>query len=107
MAISSWTPNSAITNSNTASPVVSPSLTTTYFVNLDDDGCLNRDSVKVRVTDHVTLQAMNDTTICQGDAIQLRIASDGFKYTWTPALTLNNPLVKIQLQPQISPPLMK
>ncbi|MEJ7736046.1 MAG: gliding motility-associated C-terminal domain-containing protein [Chitinophagaceae bacterium] len=90
----SWTPNSAITNSNTASPVVSPSLTTTYFVNLDDDGCLNRDSVKVRVTDHVTLQAMNDTTICQGDAIQLRIASDGFKYTWTPALTLNNPLVK-------------
>jgi hypothetical protein len=50
---------------------------------LDDNGCLNRDSVNVRVTDKVFLQAMNDTIICQGDPIQLKLVSDGFTYSWT------------------------
>jgi gliding motility-associated-like protein len=37
----------------------------------------------VRVTDKVFLQAMNDTTICAGDPIQLKLKSDGFSYSWT------------------------
>lgn len=86
-----WTPNHNITGANTSSPIVTPQTTTTYFVDLDDNGCLNKDSVKVRVTDHVNLQAMNDTTICRGDVIQLRITSDGFQYSWTPASQLVNP----------------
>jgi gliding motility-associated-like protein len=28
---------------------------------------------------------MNDTTICRGDTIQLRLASDALQYSWTPA----------------------
>jgi gliding motility-associated-like protein len=79
----SWTPANNINNGTTGSPLVSPISTTTYFVLLDDNGCLNQDSVKVRVTDKVFLQAMNDTTICQGDAIQLKLKSDGFRYVWT------------------------
>jgi gliding motility-associated-like protein len=31
----------------------------------------------------VFLQAMNDTTICAGDPIQLKLKSDGFTYAWT------------------------
>ena len=81
----SWSPNVNITNASTKTPTVAPPGTTTYYVDLDDNGCLNRDSVKVRVTDHVNLLAMNDTTICEGDTIQLRVVSDGFKYAWTPA----------------------
>lgn len=89
--IFSWSPNSNIINANTKTPTVSPTATTTYFVDMDDHGCLNRDSVKIRVTDHVNLQAMNDTTICKGDTVQLRIISDGFKYSWTPASQVINP----------------
>jgi gliding motility-associated-like protein len=89
----SWGPNNNITNANTASPTVTPSVTTTYTVNIDDNGCLNRDSVLVRVTDHVTLHVMNDTTICRGDTIQLKIQSDAFTYSWSPATQLIDPKV--------------
>lgn len=88
----SWTPGTAIVNGNTPTPAVSPVNTTTYTVHLDDNGCLNHDSVKVRVVDHVTLRAMNDTTICQNDTIRLHLQSDGLKYSWTPATQVMNPL---------------
>jgi len=81
----SWSPNTAIMNGNTATPTVHPVTTTYYTVQLDDNGCINRDSVLVRVVDHVTLLAMNDTTICQGDTIHLHVQSNGLKYNWTPA----------------------
>ena len=55
---------------------------------------LIRDSVKVRVTDHVSLLVMNDTTVCKGDTIQLKVNSDGFKYLWTPANQVINPIAK-------------
>ena len=90
----SWTPVQNISGSNSADPTVSSTSTITYFVDLDDDGCFNRDSVTVRVTDHVSLQVMNDTTICEGDTIQLKIVSDGFKYSWSPALQVINAGVK-------------
>lgn len=89
-----WTPALNIANAGTATPTVSPSSTTTYYVALNDNGCLNTDSVRVRVVDHVTLSAMNDTTICAGDTVQLRVSSDGFRYAWTPAAQLIDPAVK-------------
>ena len=87
----SWGPIANIINADTKMPTVSPKATTTYYVNMDDNGCLNRDSVKVRVTDRVNLRSMNDTTICQGDTVQLRIVSDGFQYFWTPASQVLDP----------------
>ena len=89
--IFSWTPGTAMVNGNTATPTITPVVTTTYTVHLDDNGCLNHDSVKVRVVDHVTLQAMNDTTICQGDTIRLHVQSDGLRYLWTPINQVPNP----------------
>lgn len=90
----SWTPVRSMRDAATPTPTVTPAVTTTYFVDLNEDGCLNRDSVKVRVTDHVDLQAMNDTTICQGDTLRLHISSDGFQYLWTPASQLINPTTR-------------
>jgi gliding motility-associated-like protein len=81
----SWSPQATITNANSSNPFVSPVATTRYYVNLETDGCINNDSVSVRVVDHVNLQVMNDTIICSGDTIQLRINSDGLTYAWTPA----------------------
>lgn len=85
-----WSPAAGMIGANSPSPVVSPNTTTKYFVDINLDGCVNRDSVQVRVTDHVALQAMPDTTICSNDTIQLRVISDGFRYEWTPASQLNN-----------------
>ena len=90
----SWSPGANITNSNTATPTVFPVTTSTYYVNLEREGCNNRDSVYVQVVDHVSLQLMNDTTICSRDTIQLKIISDGFQYAWTPAGQLINTTVK-------------
>jgi gliding motility-associated-like protein len=89
--IYSWTPSVNIIDANTKTPTVSPKTNTTYYVDLDDNGCLNRDSVQVRVTDHVDLQTMNDTTICQGDTIELRVSSNGFNYSWSPAIQVIDP----------------
>jgi gliding motility-associated-like protein len=80
-----------ITNPNTATPTVNPPSTTYYHVNLNERGCLNDDSVRVRVVDFVTLRAYNDTLICQGDAVQLYSAGDGLHFSWTPAANLNDP----------------
>lgn len=88
--IFSWTPNVNAINTNTPNPTVTPSATTTYTANLNDNGCLNADSVLVRVTDHVNLRIMPDTTICSGDTIQLRVVSDAFKYSWSPANQIIN-----------------
>lgn len=86
-----WTPLTNISNANTATPTVTPPSTTWYYVNLTDNGCINRDSVRVRVVNTVTLRANNDTTICQGDAIQLNATSDGLAFSWTPVANLSNP----------------
>lgn len=81
----SWSPTTNMINAATATPTVSPPVTTMYYVDLVTDGCFNRDSVRVRVVDHVSLQMMTDTTICRGDTIQLRVVSDGLQYVWQPS----------------------
>lgn len=88
--IYSWSPSDDIINPNTSGPTVTPQISTTYYVDLNLEGCINRDSVTVNVVDHVSLQAMKDTVICRGDAIQLNIVSDGLKYNWSPANQLND-----------------
>ena len=86
-----WTPIQNIINANTATPTVNPANTTKYFVELDDNGCKNHDSVTVRVVSFVTLRAMPDTTICAGDPVQLGASTDGLRFQWTPATTLDDP----------------
>lgn len=90
----SWSPFVNIVNANTATPTVSPGSTTLYYIDLDDNGCRNRDSVNVRVVNFVSLQAMPDTTICRGDTIQLRAVSNGLLYSWSPASQFLDPLAQ-------------
>ncbi len=88
--IFSWLPNQEITNANTATPTVTPSVTRTYKVQLDDNGCINEDSVRVRVVNSVTLRARADTSICLGDLVQLSATSDALRFQWSPAGTLSD-----------------
>lgn len=89
-----WTPDQQNISrfNNTANPEVFPKTTTTFKVTLNDDGCINTDSVKVRVVDFVTLDAGPDTTICLTDPVELKPSGDGLYYEWTPAQTLDDPL---------------
>lgn len=88
--IFSWTPVTNMVNANTATPTVNPTTTTTYSVQLDEQGCINADTVRVRVVRVVTTRAMRDTTICLTDSVQLNITSDGLQHAWTPAASLND-----------------
>ena len=86
-----WTPGVNILGSNTADPTVNPPVTTMYYVELESGGCRNRDSVRVRVINAVSVVAGPDTTICRGDPVTLPAITDGLTYSWTPVSTLNNP----------------
>lgn len=90
----SWTPVSRIVNENTATPLVFPTTTTIYRVQLNENGCINNDSVVVRVVDHVTLDAGPDSTICLTDAVTLHPTTNALSYNWTPAADFQNPKVK-------------
>jgi gliding motility-associated-like protein len=90
----SWTPPIDLVNANTATPTVNPTapINRWYVVNIDDNGCINKDSVRVRVVDRVTLSARGDTTICRTDEVKLNAATDGLQYNWTsPDNTVLNP----------------
>ncbi len=89
----SWNPNTNIQFANTANPAVYPSTTTTYDVTLNDNGCLNNDSVRVRVISAVTLNMRSDTTFCRGDGVQLGAVSDGLRFSWAPNINLSNPSI--------------
>jgi len=86
-----WTPLTNIINPNTPSPTVNPATDTWYVANLNDNGCVNKDSVHVRVIAGVTLAAIPDTTICLTDGVMLNAVTNGLNFTWTPAATLSNP----------------
>src|SRR6188768_3249742 len=96
-----WTPNYNIILANTANPLVYPKTTTWYKVLLDDNGCVNTDSIRVRVTDRVNLTVRPDTTYCQGDGVQLYATTNGLQFSWTPTLNLDNPNI---LNPIANPP---
>jgi len=96
----SWTPLIRIINQNTATPLVFPTNTTIYQVQLNENGCINTDSVKVRVVDHVTLDAGPDTSICLTDAVILHPSTNALAYAWSPAGDFNNPRSK---NPAVTP----
>ena len=97
----SWSPNYNIISANTPTPLVYPKTTTWYKVLLDDNGCINNDSVRVRVVDRVALNVRPDTTFCAGDGVQLGATTDGLQFSWTPNINLNNPNI---LNPVANPP---
>lgn len=84
-----WSPAQQMVNDGSATPLVSPLVTTKYYVDFERDGCTGRDSVLVRVTPDVTLKMRSDTTICTGDAVKLTTESNALAYNWTPASDLD------------------
>ncbi|HEY0059623.1 MAG TPA: PKD domain-containing protein [Flavisolibacter sp.] len=86
-----WTPTTNMINENSAAPVVSPPVSRTYFVELNDNGCLNQDSVRVSVANQVTVQAGPPAVICLTDSVQLSATTNGLRFEWTPAAEVSDP----------------
>jgi len=89
-----WTSNPAGFVSNQANPSVTPTMTTTYYLEATNGFCpiASLDSVTVTVSALPILNTANDTLICQGQTVALgsTVAEPGVGYQWSPATGLNN-----------------
>lgn len=95
----SWTPNTFISGENTATPIVTPDVTTMYYVEVETNtGCLVYDSVLVEVYYTPPIPILDDSvTICAGSSVDIEI-SGGVTYLWSPNMninTVNGPFVTV------------
>jgi hypothetical protein len=85
----SWTPAGGLSCTNCPAPVATPSLTTTYTLNVtDNNGCSNTDNVTVTVNQLPVAFAGNDAAFCAGASVTLN-ASGGNSYSWSPSAGLS------------------
>jgi gliding motility-associated-like protein len=101
----SWQPNRNILFANTSSPLVFPKDTTRYIVTLNDNGCVNSDTVTVNVLSFIKVQLGNDSLICKTDTIRLQPESHALSYRWSSStgIAVNNikfPLVQPMVNTQ-------
>ncbi len=78
----SWTPNYNIINPTSSNPLVYPKNTTTYIIKVNDNGCINSDSIKVNTLEFIKVDAGLDSAICQTDTFRLRPISAALSYLW-------------------------
>ncbi len=84
-----WTPATALSDSNSASPLASPSDTLKYFVTgITAAGCRTTDSVQINILPSPLITKSADTSICIGDSAYLRV-SGAQAYAWTPVASLS------------------
>ena len=94
-----WSPATGLNNTNTANPIASPLVTTTYAVAVGVTGCAKTrtDSVTVFVSAPPPIAMLNDTLICNIDTLQLTTGGTG-NFLWSPnymisSITAQSPLV--------------
>ncbi len=86
-----WTPVASLNNALIANPYAKPADTTMYRVTGLSNGCTVIDSVKVNVR-RVIADAGANTSVCQGDSVQLN-ASGGISFTWQTNATLSSTVI--------------
>ena len=73
-----WSPVTGLSNPNIANPLANPATTTTYHVNVTNmNGCMNKDSVVVNVTNVLVANAGPDSSICAGNNVALNGSGGG------------------------------
>ncbi|MFY8005393.1 MAG: T9SS type B sorting domain-containing protein, partial [Chitinophagaceae bacterium] len=96
-----WSPNIQISNINIRNPIVTPKDTITYKVRLENNGCINEDSIKVNVLDFISVFAGLDTAICKTDPITLNPVSDALSYEWS--IVGNSSIISTNKRPLVTP----
>ena len=62
---------------------ISAASTGSYWVQVTNSGCSNRDTIAVTVAPSLTVNLGNDTAICTGNTIVLNAANNGSTYLWS------------------------
>ena len=93
-----WEPETGLSCLDCFDPVATPQQSTNYTLTIDVEGCPVSASAAIRVAEPPVLSVINDTPICEGDAIQLNLdADDNSTYTWSspddPDFTSSEPLL--------------
>ncbi len=77
-----WTPNTFIIGANTATPQVFPPGPRKYYVSLNANGCISRDSVNVNPVNNLTAAVTGPGNICEEDTVTLNGSSNRSNVTW-------------------------
>jgi len=89
----SWNPIIGLNNPSIANPVAAPVESITYTLTASDQtGCEAIKNVTVNVLPNISIETIEDKTICQGDSIELMV-NGGTTYQWQPSISLDNPSV--------------
>ena len=97
-----WTPSTGLAPNNIATPVCTPTETTTYTVTITtSDDCVVEEEVTVTVFFEAPGgQTYDPLQMCEGSSVQLE-AVDANSWSWSPSGTLNNAQIQ---NPIASPP---
>jgi hypothetical protein len=85
-----WIPNNDINSNIISNPIVYPIISTEYVVTgIDLNNCSNKDTININVNPLPVLTTSNDTTICDGDTIQVE-AFGGTTFNWLTSDSISN-----------------
>ncbi|GAA3996366.1 hypothetical protein GCM10022408_03710 [Hymenobacter fastidiosus] len=86
-----WSPSTGLNNPRSATPIASPTQTTTYTVTGDNSGCAATGQVTITVEPLPTPDAGPDRVLCSGQSAQLGTAAvAGLIYSWSPGTGLSS-----------------
>jgi gliding motility-associated-like protein len=84
-----WSPAAGLSCSNCATPLAAPDSTALYWLDgTDQNGCKNRDSVKVAVVQRFNMNQSPAQEFCKGKLVTL-FANGADRYTWSPGTGLS------------------
>jgi len=86
----SWSPGFLLNDSTIASPITSPISNSNFKVTvIDTNGCIDIDSMVLTVFTPPLADAGPDTSLCQGDSVQLN-AAGAVSFSWSPGGSLSD-----------------
>ena len=86
-----WDASSTLSCLNCPNPIAQPDTNTIYRVTgTDSNGCVNTDTVLIRVQQRFRVTVGGGDTLCLGEFARLT-ATGAENYTWTPPLNMSNP----------------
>jgi gliding motility-associated-like protein len=84
-----WSPSTGLSCTLCTSPTATPTTTSTYIVTgTDTNGCVNTDTMVVKVNSLPSVSAGNDKIICNGSSTSVT-GSGAYSYSWSPSTGLS------------------
>lgn len=98
-----WSPAAGLSNTNSANPMASPTITTLYTLTVSNGVCSTTITTTVNVIPPPTVNAGSDKEILKGNSVLLDavVTGNNLQYSWSPALYLDDPNIA---NPTASPP---